>query len=230
MKFIEFDPAALSARDVSHLLNNVVVPRPIAWVSTIDAGGRCNLAPHSYFNAVSAKPPIVQFTSTHSSPHDPAGHKDTLRNVQATGEFVVNVVSEELLEAMNVTAIDSPPGIDEFQLANLEALASTRVRPPRVARAKIALECRVRMLMPMGDATMIFGDVLLVHVRDDVWEEGRVRYERLKAVGRLGGSYYAPFRGVLRLRRPLWSERTQVIEPADAATAPLAVAGSTRRE
>jgi flavin reductase (DIM6/NTAB) family NADH-FMN oxidoreductase RutF len=230
MKFIEFDPASLSSQEMSHLLNGVVVPRPIAWVSTVDVDGSRNLAPHSYFNAVSCEPPIVQFTSTHSSPYDPAGHKDTLRNVQATGEFVVNIVSEELLEAMNATAIDSPPGVDEFQLARLQALASTRVRPPRVASAKIALECRVRMLMPMGDATMIFGDVLLVHVRDDVWADGRVRYERLKAVGRLGGSNYAPFRGAVTLRRPHWSEHTQGTERVEEkrATCVAASADTTR--
>ena len=211
MKFIELDPASLTPRDMSHLMNGVVVPRPIAWVSTIDVDGNRNLAPHSYFNAVSCEPPIVQFTSTHSSQHDQLGYKDTLRNVRATGEFVVNVVSEELLDAMNATAIDSPPGVDEFRLAGLEAVASARIRPPRVARSKIALECRVHMLMPIGDATMIFGDVLLVHVRNDVWADGRVRYEELKAVGRLGGSNYAPFRGLLTLRRPRWEdEETRV--------------------
>jgi len=216
MKFVELDPASLSPRDMSHLMNGVVVPRPIAWVSTIDVDGNRNLAPHSYFNAVSCEPPIVQFTSTHSSQHDPAGYKDTLRNVRATGEFVINVVSEELLDAMNTTAIDSPPGVDEFQLAGLEAIASARVRPPRVARSKVALECRVHMLMPIGDATMIFGDVLLVHVRDDVWVDGRVCYEQLMAVGRLGGSNYAPFRGLLTLRRPRWSEQqTRATEHED---------------
>jgi len=147
MKFVELDPASLSPRDMSHLMNGVVVPRPIAWVSTIDVDGNRNLAPHSYFNAVSCEPPIVQFTSTHSSQHDPAGYKDTLRNVRATGEFVINVVSEELLDAMNTTAIDSPPGVDEFQLAGLEAIASARVRPPRGA-----LQGRARMSRPHVDA------------------------------------------------------------------------------
>jgi flavin reductase (DIM6/NTAB) family NADH-FMN oxidoreductase RutF len=211
MKFIEIDPASLASRDVSHLMNGIVVPRPIAWVSTTDVRGNRNLAPHSYFNAVSCEPPIVQFTSTHSSPHDAAGHKDTLRNVGATGEFVVNIVSEELLAAMNATAIDSPPGVDEFRIAGLEATPSARVRPPRVTRCKISLECRVRMLLPIGDATMVFGDVLLVHVRDDVWADGRVRYDELKAVGRLGGSNYAPFRGLLTLRRPRWSDRDAAV-------------------
>ena len=230
MKFIELDPAALSPRDVSHLMNGVVVPRPIAWVSTIDVNGNRNLAPHSYFNAVSCEPPIVEFTSTHSSPHDPSGHKDTLRNVRATGEFVINVVSEELLDAMNTTAIDSPPGVDEFRLAGLHAEASARVRPPRVARAKVALECRLHMLMPIGDATMIFGDVLLVHVRDDVWADGRVRYEQLRAVGRLGGSNYAPFRGVLTLRRPRWNEQTRAIEDEERGKTRQSPAVSTPRD
>lgn len=216
MGFIAFDPASLSPREMSHLLNGVVVPRPIAWISSTDAEGHRNLAPHSYFNAVSCEPPIVQFASTHSSAYDPVGYKDTLRNVRATGEFVVNVVSEELLEAMNASAVDCPPGVDEFAFAQLEARASTRVRPPRVARAKVALECRLRMLLPMGDATVIFGDVLLVHVRDDLLVDGRMDYDRLKAVGRLGGSNYAPFRGTLKLRRPQWSERTQSAERTDA--------------
>lgn len=204
---IEIDPGSLSPRELGFLLNGLVVPRPIAWVSTIDAEGRRNLAPHSYFNAVSCAPPIVQFTSTHSSRYDPAGYKDTLRNVRAGGEFVVNIVSEELLEAMNVTAVDCPPGIDEFRLAGLDAERSAKVRPPRVAGAKAALECRVHKLLAIGDATVVFGDVVHVQVHEEIWVEGRVKYDRLRPVGRLGGSDYAPFRGMLRLRRPQWNDR-----------------------
>jgi flavin reductase (DIM6/NTAB) family NADH-FMN oxidoreductase RutF len=192
----------LTEREIAWLMLGVVVPRPIAWVSTLAADGTANLAPHSYFMAVSSHPPIVMFVSTHSSRHDPAGRKDTLRNVEAMQEFVVNLVSEDLLEAMNRTAEEVPPEIDEFALAALEKSPSVRVKPPRVARARIALECRQRALVEMGDATVIFGDVLYVHIADEVWRDGRVDAASLQPMARLGGSSYATLGKIIHLPRP----------------------------
>lgn len=208
----EIDPAELPSREVYHLLTGVVVPRPIAWVSTLAPDGTRNLAPHSYFNVISSDPPIVHFTSS--------GVKDTLRNVRATKEFVVNVVSRELAEAMNLTAADFPPDEDELAWADLETALSKRVAPPRVARAPVALECRVRTILSMGNGNMVFGDVVHLHVDDAVWRDGRVDPALLRPLGRLGGSRYTVVSAdtLLRLPRPTWDEvRADRGPPGEAA-------------
>lgn len=194
----QFVPEDLAPREAYHLLTSLVVPRPIAWVSTLSDKGTRNLAPHSYFNVISSDPPIVHFTSS--------GQKDTLRNARATGEFVVSVVSRELVDAMNVTAADFPPGEDEFTWARVESAASTVVSPPRVAASKAALECRVREVLVMGNGTMVFGEVVHVHIAEDVWRDGRVRPELLRPVGRLAGADYAFVEQVHRLPRPSWDD------------------------
>lgn len=197
----DIDPADLAPREVYFLLTSLVVPRPIAWVSTLDADGRRNLAPHSYFNIISTDPPVVHFTST--------GVKDTLRNVRATGEFVVNIVSAELVEAMNLSAADFPPEEDEFAWAELDDAPSRFVKPPRVARARAALECQLRQVLSVGNGNMVFGDVVHVHVDDDVWVDGRVDPGRLQPVGRLSGSNYAAITDVFKLPRPAWADLSE---------------------
>lgn len=179
----EIDPATLPPRDVYALLTSIVVPRPIAWVSTCSTDGVRNLAPHSYYNIISSEPPIVHFTSS--------GEKDTLRNARATGEFVVNVVSRPLLAQMNVTAADLPAGEDEFSWAELESTPSTAVAPPRVARAPAALECRLHSTLSIGNGTMVFGEVVRVHLADGVLRDGRADPVALAAVGRLALSGYS---------------------------------------
>jgi flavin reductase (DIM6/NTAB) family NADH-FMN oxidoreductase RutF len=191
---LELDLAALGERERYFLLTSVVVPRPIAWVSTLDSGGVRNLAPYSYFNACSATPPIVHFTSTTS--------RDSLANVKATGEFVVNVVSEELAPAMRVSSAALYSGEDEFAVAGLQTVPSRTVAPPRVAGAKVALECRLRQELEIGEGTMVFGDVLHVHVERSVWREGRVDPELLRPVGRLSAPYFATVSEVYSLDLP----------------------------
>jgi flavin reductase (DIM6/NTAB) family NADH-FMN oxidoreductase RutF len=191
---LELDPAALGERERYFLLTSVVVPRPIAWVSTLDAQGARNLAPYSYFNACSATPPIVHFTSTTS--------RDSIANVRATGEFVINVVSDDLAAAMRTSSAALRGGEDEFEVAGLEAAPSRTVRPPRVARAKVALECRLRRLLEMGEGTMAFGDVLHVHVERSVWRDGQVDPTLLRPVGRLSGSHYTTVSDVYSLELP----------------------------
>jgi flavin reductase (DIM6/NTAB) family NADH-FMN oxidoreductase RutF len=198
MADLEIDPATLQGREGYFLLTGLVVPRPIAWVSSLSADGMRNLAPHSYFNACSTDPLIVHFTST--------GVKDTLRNVRSTGEFVVNIVSMELLEPMNLTAADFPPGEDEFTWAHLKAAPSTVVAPPRVAAAPAALECRVREIKPVGNGNMVFGDVVHLHVAERVWRDGRVDPHALAPVGRLAGSAYLTPGEVVKIPRPTWDD------------------------
>lgn len=193
-----FDPSDLQPRENYLLLTSLVVPRPIAWVSTLSEAGVHNIAPHSYYNIVSSDPPIVHFTSS--------GAKDTLRNAQATGEFVVNVVTPDLLEAMNTTAARFPPDHDELAWVGLQTAPSDTVAPPRVATARAALECRVRQVLPMGNGTMVFGDVLRVHVADEVWRDGRVAADLLQPVGRLAGAEYVMVDRVTSLPRANWEE------------------------
>ena len=194
----EIDPSGLPERKVYELLTMLVVPRPIAWVSTLSEDGTPNVAPHSYFNIVSNAPPVVHFTS--------AGEKDTLRNVRATGEFVVNIVSRDLMEQMNLTAANFPSDEDEFGWAELEQVPSALVAPPRVARVRAAMECTLRQVLEIGNGRMVFGDVALIHTADDLWVDGEIPPERLDAVGRLGGSAYQLLDGVARLQRPTWND------------------------
>jgi flavin reductase (DIM6/NTAB) family NADH-FMN oxidoreductase RutF len=194
MDSLELDPAALQARERYFLLTSIVVPRPIAWVSTLDAQGARNLAPYSYFNACSATPPIVHFTSTTS--------RDSIANVRATGEFVVNIVSEDLAEAMRISSAAFDGGEDEFEHAGLRAAPSHTVKPPRVAQAKIALECRLRQILEIGEGTMAFGDVLHVHVERSVYRDGQVDPTLLRPVGRLSGRHYTTVADVYELELP----------------------------
>jgi flavin reductase (DIM6/NTAB) family NADH-FMN oxidoreductase RutF len=198
MTDLEIDPAELKGREGYFLLTGLVVPRPIAWVSSLAADGTRNLAPHSYFNVCSSDPPIVHFTST--------GVKDTLRNVRATGEFVVNMVSMSQLEQMNLTAANFPPDQDEFAWAGLETTRSAVVAPPRVAGAPAALECRVREIKAIGNGNMVFGDVVHIYVAERVWRDGRVDPAALQPVGRLAGSAYLSPGEVIKIPRPTWDD------------------------
>jgi flavin reductase (DIM6/NTAB) family NADH-FMN oxidoreductase RutF len=194
--YLSFDPATLSARDVAALLTSVVVPRPIGWISTVSERGVFNLAPHSYFNVFADDPPIVAFSTT--------GFKDTTRNVRSGGDFVVNIVSEDLAEAMNVSGIEFPPEESEFAWSGLTPVASQRVRAPRVAEAPIALECTVLDVLELGrrPSYMVLGEVVHFHLSPAVLRDGRVAADLLRPLGRLGGSGYSRTAdGLFQMRR-----------------------------
>jgi flavin reductase (DIM6/NTAB) family NADH-FMN oxidoreductase RutF len=202
---LELTPADWEARQVYFLMTGLVIPRPIAWVSTLSEDGDRNVAPHSYFNVVSNDPPHVVFSST--------GVKDTLRNVRATGEFVVNLVTQHVVEEMNATAADLPHGEDEFDWFGLAAAPSVTVAPPRVAAARAHLECRVVHELPLGNGNLVVGEVLHIHVEPDVWADGRVDPQLLDPVCRLSGSGYARLGEVFKLPRPAWDDvRGQALE------------------
>lgn len=192
-----FDPTAITEREAYLLMTSLVVPRPIAWVGTRSADGVHNLAPHSYFNAISSTPMILHVTSS--------GEKDTLRNVRATGELTISVVSWPLLERMNLTAADFPPDVDEFEWAGLTKAAAETVGVPYVSEAFAAFECTLRTIVSMGTGHMIFADVRRVAVDDAVWRDGRVDIAALAPVGRLSGSQYTPAETVITLPRPTWA-------------------------
>ncbi|MBL8059058.1 MAG: flavin reductase family protein [Anaerolineales bacterium] len=195
------DPAALQPRDAYRLLTSVVVPRPIGWTSTLGADGSLNLAPFSFFNAVGGNPPTV-LLSIGQRQGEP---KDTLRNIQATGEFVINLVDETLVEAMNLTSGEYAYAVDEFALAGLTPAPSVVVRPPRVAEAKVALECQLTQVIPVQDAhyTLVLGRVARFHIQDGLLRaNGLVDAALLKPVGRLAGDEYATLGQVFELKRP----------------------------
>jgi flavin reductase (DIM6/NTAB) family NADH-FMN oxidoreductase RutF len=199
-----FDPEQLAAGDVYKLMIGVIVPRPIAFVSTVDAAGIRNLAPFSYFTGCSTNPPVVCFCSAVRSGPNP--HKDTLRNVEATGEFVVNIVTEEIAEQMNRTAIEAPPEVDEFEFSGLTPLASDLVKPPRVAESKIQMECRLRQIVRVsekpGGGSLVLGDVLRFHVLESLLDGYKVDPSKLKAIGRMGGPSYVRTQDRFDMDRP----------------------------
>jgi flavin reductase (DIM6/NTAB) family NADH-FMN oxidoreductase RutF len=199
-----FDPRALPTRDVYRFLISAVVPRPIAFVSTVNGAGHTNLAPFSYFNAVSSEPPLVTIAIS-DRPGDP---KDTLRNIRETREFVVNVVSEPLLDAMVHTAGEWPRATSEFGPSGLTPMPSERVRAPYVAESPLQLECVLHREIPLGNSILVVGEVVLARVRDEVMVDGRVDPAKLAPVGRLGGELYAPLGPVLKRSRPKVSRET----------------------
>ncbi len=157
---VAFDFATLATQDRYKLLSFTIVPRPIAWVSTLDAEGHRNLAPFSFFNVVATDPALVVLGMTAR----PRG-KDTVRNIRAGGEFVVNLVPHALMHPMNVSAIEFPPEIDEISTAGLETVASSIVRPPRLAGSPVAYECRTWKMfdLPSGQC-VVMGEVLIAHI------------------------------------------------------------------
>ncbi len=203
-----FTAAELSPTDNYKLLAGSVVPRPIAWVSTVDADGIRNLAPYSWFTAVSANPPVVCFCPALREAKDGLrATKDTLENVRATGEFVVNIVSDETVEAMNTTAAQLPPEVDEFVRAGVTALRSEMVRPPRVAEAKVQMECRLLQVLEVsklpGGGALVLGEVVRFHINDAVLAPGfHVMPEELRAVGRMAGATYVHTSDRFDLERP----------------------------
>ena len=186
---ISLVPEQMEAHAPYHLLTSIAAPRPIAWVSTVNAMSVPNLAPFSFYNAVAGFPPTIMFSVSYRAQREPR-IKDTLRNVEEVGEFVSHVVDEELADAMILTSADLPPGINEFEIAKLEAVPSIDVRPPRIAAAPVAMECQVTQIVPVEGATnvMVLGRVLRFHVRDDLLRSnGLVDTVKMKPVTRLGG-------------------------------------------
>lgn len=205
---LELDPADWPARQVYFVMTGLVIPRPIAWVSTVGQDGTLNLAPHSYFNVVAHDPPHVVFSSS--------GVKDTLTNLRSHGEFVVNMVSADLVEAMNFTATDFPPSEDEFQWAGVTPVPAATVTPPRVREARAHLECEVTEIIPAGNGNLVIGEVLHIHVDPSVWRAGRVDPELLDPVCRLAGTSYARLGEIFKLSRPSWQRDVAGTSPGEA--------------
>jgi flavin reductase (DIM6/NTAB) family NADH-FMN oxidoreductase RutF len=192
------DPKSLSPRAMYHFMIGVVVPRPIAFVSTVSKDGAFNVAPFSYFNAITNRPPLVGLSINRR-----AGEaKDTARNIQETGDFVVNVVSEALLERAVRASGDWAKEVDEFELTGLTPVKSDLVRSPRVGESPVSLECRLHRVIELGDAHFTVGEIVLAHVADEVLTDGRVDVAKLRPAGRLGGDGYSIVRDVAYHARP----------------------------
>lgn len=201
---MHLEPTPANAVDAYHLLVGVVTPRPIAWVTTVSPAGVINLAPFSFFNVFGANPPVVVFSPTNKRD---GTKKDTLNNVIAGGEFVVNVSVANLAEQVNLTSRELPPDQSEIELAGLHTTASVRVRPPRVTEAPAALECKVRQIIPTGDGpiagNLVIGEVVMIHVADDVLDAaGRPDPRKLRTVARLGGDSWCHTSDLFELKRP----------------------------
>jgi flavin reductase (DIM6/NTAB) family NADH-FMN oxidoreductase RutF len=198
------DVASAGVLDVYHLLVGVVTPRPIAWVTSVNPEGRVNLAPFSFFNAFGANPPVVVFSPTLRRD---GSRKDTLRNVEATGEFVLNAAVEALAEKVNLSSKELPYGESEADLAGLTLRPSLKVKPPRVAESPVHLECKVLHIVPVGKgpiaANLVIGEVVVMHVDDGVLDgQGRVDPRKLRTIARLGGDYYCRTSDLFEMKRP----------------------------
>ncbi|MEU1039127.1 flavin reductase family protein [Streptomyces sp. NPDC005551] len=199
---IDYSPESMDKGAFYKLLTAVVVPRPIAWVSTLTGDGRtANLAPHSFFTVACTDPPIVQFTSV--------GRKDSLRNVEETGEFVVNFAPEGLLEQINATATDFPSEEGEFDAVGIEREPSLRVRPPRVAASPVALECRLHATLCLGNSTVVLGRVVHAAVRADTVVDGHPRIDLLRPLSRLGKNEWGTLGEIRDLARIRYSDWPQ---------------------
>lgn len=200
---VTIDPSQVEARHVYQLLVGAVVPRPIAFVSTVNASGVHNLAPFSFFTVASANPPVVCFcTSVRAN----GTYKDTLHNIRATGEFVVNIVSETIAAQMNICAGEYPPGDDEFAISGLTPIAADLIKPARVRESPVSLECRMTQIvevspLPMG-GSMVFGEVVRFHIRDEIANGFKIDPDLLDAVGRMAGTSYTRTHDRFDMERP----------------------------
>lgn len=202
---MRFDLDEVGTANAYKLLAATVMPRPIAWAVTQDDEGRLNAAPYSFFNVMGSNPPTIALGIL----ADPErGFKDTAKNILDTGEFVVNLVPERLVEGMNVTSIDAPRGVDELALAGLDTTPSARIRPPRIAASPVSFECTVFTTVETGPHQLVvIGRVLTVHIDDDcVLDRDRAHIDtpKLDLVARSYGSDYVRSRDTFSLVRPKW--------------------------
>jgi len=198
------NPSEHDYRDVYKLMVGVIVPRPIAFVSTISADGIRNLAPFSFFTGISANPPVICFSPMVRG--SDGTRKDTLLNIETVKEFVVNVVSEEFAEKMNICAAEFSPEVDEFEMSGLTPVASDLVKPARVKESLISMECRLIDIVevstkPLG-GSLVIGEVLRFHVDDALIDNYKIDPDKLHAIGRMGGPTYTRTTDLFDMVRP----------------------------
>lgn len=201
---MEIVPESLAWKDSYKLLVGSIVPRPIAFVSTVSKDGVRNLAAFSFFNGVCPRPFIISFAPMLRG--SDGQKKDTLRNIEETKQFVLNVVNEDIVQAMNETAPEFPPEVDEFSVSGLTPIPSVSVTPPRVKESPIQMECELVQILQFGDEPgggfLVLGKVLRMHIRDDLYFDGKIDGHKLKAVARLAGNEYTKTSDTFTLVRP----------------------------
>lgn len=200
---MNLDPLSLPARERYLLLISTILPRPIAWVSTVSPEGAPNLAPYSFFTGIAANPMSLCFAPV----NDRTGRKkDTLVNVEATKQFVVNLASEANAEKMNQTSAAYPYGVSEFEKAGVTALPSLKVKPPRVKESLVSMECELLQVVTLAEGALggnlVIGRVVHFHCDDSVWNGGQIRHQDLKNVGRMEGAWYTRTQDAFELPRP----------------------------
>lgn len=201
---MEIDPQETSQKNIYKILTGAVIPRPIGWISSISEDGVPNLAPFSFFNAVGEDPPHVMFSTVRTGDKN----KDTLNNVLATKQFVVNMATEQLVEAMNATSIELPPDGNEFEYAGLTPIPSVKVKPFRVKESPITFECELVHHYSLedhknGGATIMIGRIVMFHVDESVLlEDYKINMETYRPVARLAGSNYAKLGEIFSIKRP----------------------------
>lgn len=195
---MQIDASALTHDASYKLLTGTVVPRPIAWVSSGIEPGKINLAPFSTFTFVSPLPPMVGFNCGLRN----GERKDTSRNINANREFVVNIADESLLEALHLSSESHPPDVSETELLGLKTAPSTRIRTPRLADAPISMECRLTHVLNFGSTGSEFfvGEVLVFHIRDEIYKDGKIDTRLLRPICRLGGPTYASLGEIITMR------------------------------
>ncbi len=201
---MKLDLSQLDWMEAHELLVGAVLPRPIAFVSTIGEDGVNNVAPFSFFSSISVKPPYVGFSIGR---YREGRKKDTLVNIEFSKDFVINIVTEELVDAMNQASKDYPSNVDEFKEVGLTPVKGDLVRSPMVAESPVNMECRLVKILEFGEAprinNFVIGEVLRVHVKDDLWIDNTIKADRLKAVGRLGEELYCRTTDMFEKKRPL---------------------------
>ena len=188
-----YDPSEHPLLETHKLMIGSIVPRPIAFVSTLSKDGLENLAPFSYFNGICSNPPSIMFCPARRG-YD-GKTKDTLNNIRDTEEFAVNIVSEDFAEQMVSTSTDFEPEVNEFEVSGLTPVPCQKIAPPKVAEAKISFECKLNQIVPVGNegpggGFVVIGTIILFHIDDDVYEDGYINLEKLRPIGRLAGNMY----------------------------------------
>ena len=201
-----YDPAEKPFTETHKLMIGSIVPRPIAFVSTISKDGNNNVAPFSYFNGVCSNPPTVMFAPARRGWD--GEEKDTLINIRDNHEFVINMVSESFAEKMVKCSTDFDPNIDEFEISGLTPESSNKVLPPRVKESKISLECKLDQIIEIGDGKagsgfVVIGTVVLFHIDDDIYDNGHIVLDKLEPLGRLAGNWYTRPTDNLKINRQI---------------------------
>ena len=198
------DPNEIPFQETHKLMIGSIIPRPIAFVSTQSNNGKNNVAPFSYFNGVCSKPPTIMFAPARRGWD--GEEKDTLINIRDTEEFVVNIVSESFAEKMVMCATDFDSDVDEFEISGLTPTNSKKIKPPRVGEAKISFECKLNQIVEIGDGTagsgfVVIGTIVLFHIDDGIYDNGRILTDKLEPLGRLAGNWYTRSTDTLKIDR-----------------------------